>query len=106
MARYSMNTVRARSCPSLRHLHSSWLTGAAAIPGALIVQMEDNIYAYAVPWGAGRALGILRGWSAQGADVGKLWPRLRRYLGASVRVEVAEPAVDLVPALRASLEAA
>lgn len=71
-------------------------------PGSLAgANPAARLYAYDAPrW----ALGVLRGWSAQGASVGRLWRTLALVAFARVEVEVAE--VDLVPALTASLEAA
>jgi len=88
-------------------LNSSWLRRATYSGGYLAVSMgagDDpsrwRDYTYKAPcW----IVGVLTGWSAQGTSVGKLWPRLARFVE---QVEGATSDLDLSAALAASLEAA
>lgn len=81
-------------------LNSSWLRRATYSGGYLTLTMGERDYTYRAPsW----VVGVLTGWSAQGASVGKLWPKLARFVE---RVEGATSDLDLSAALAASLEAA
>lgn len=88
-------------------LRSTWLRRATYSGGYLTVTTgsgDDRSrwrdYTYKAPsW----LIGVLCGWSAQGASVGSLWRRVARFCEP---VEGETSDLDLTAALAASLEAA
>lgn len=80
-------------------LNSTWLRSATYADGYLTLTMRGVDYTYRAPsW----LPGVLAGWSAQGASVGSLWHKVRRFCE---RVEGAVETMDLAAALKASIAA-